>query len=150
MKIFTKRKRFCYCLQAFSTEEILECHIKDIFKIAKKELQWLKKCEYVKLKNYERKIKWPFTIYTDFHRVLVPEDKERKEKSRTLIQTNTNLLFVVKPALPHPLDLETVQGPFCRQFALYIFVNPLKIDFFLNSKNIKFFILHSILSFKSN
>ena len=28
------RKHFCrYCLQAFSTEEILKCHIKDCFKI---------------------------------------------------------------------------------------------------------------------
>ena len=29
-----ERKHFCdYCLQNFSTEEILECHVKDLFKI---------------------------------------------------------------------------------------------------------------------
>ena len=28
------RKHFCrYCLQAFSTEEILKCHVKDCFNI---------------------------------------------------------------------------------------------------------------------
>ena len=31
------RKNFCcYCLQDFSTEEILKCHIKDCFKIKSK------------------------------------------------------------------------------------------------------------------
>ena len=27
------RKHFCYCLQAFSAEQLLKCHIKDCFKI---------------------------------------------------------------------------------------------------------------------
>ena len=33
-----------------------------------------KKGEYVKFKNYERKIKSPFIIYADLESVLVPED----------------------------------------------------------------------------
>ena len=32
------------------------------------------KGEYVKFKNYERKIKSPFMIYADFESILVPED----------------------------------------------------------------------------
>ena len=35
-----------------------------------------KKGEYVKLKNFERKTKSPFIIYTDFEITLMPEDNE--------------------------------------------------------------------------
>ena len=44
-----------------------------------------KKGEYVKLKNYERKIKSPFTIYADFESNLMPEDngKQNPEESCT-------------------------------------------------------------------
>ena len=50
-------KHFCrYCLQAFSTEEILKRHIKDCFKIdGKQRIIMPRKSEYVKFKNYERK-----------------------------------------------------------------------------------------------
>ena len=75
----------CYCLQAFSTEE-KKHHIKDWFKINGK--QWIlmpKKDEYVKLKNYESKIKSPFMIYADFESTLVPEDngKQNPKESYT-------------------------------------------------------------------
>ena len=33
-----------------------------------------KKNWYDRLKNYERKIKWPFLIYTSFQILFVPED----------------------------------------------------------------------------
>ena len=33
-----------------------------------------KKGEYIKLKNFRRKIKSPFMIYADFESILVPED----------------------------------------------------------------------------
>ena len=70
------RKHFCcYCFQAFSTEEILIRHIKDCFKInGRKRIMMPKKGEYVKFRNYERKIKSPFIIYTGFEIVLVPEN----------------------------------------------------------------------------
>ena len=70
------RKHFCrYCLQAFSTEKILKSHIKDCFKInGKQTIKMLKKGEYVKFKNFERKLKSPLTIYADFERILAPED----------------------------------------------------------------------------
>ena len=49
----------CYCLYAFITEEILMRHIKDCFKInGKQTIKMTKKGEYVKLKNFERKIKY--------------------------------------------------------------------------------------------
>ena len=62
------RKHFCcYCLQAFSSEEILKSYIKDCFKInGKQTIKMPKKREYIKFKNYVRKIKSPFMIYADF------------------------------------------------------------------------------------
>ena len=53
----------CYCLHAFSTEEMLKHHIKDCFKINDKQRIMIpKKGEYVKFKNCERKIKSLFMI----------------------------------------------------------------------------------------
>ena len=44
-----------------------------------------KKGEFVKFKNYERKIKSPFLIYADFESILVPQNDEKQnaEKSYT-------------------------------------------------------------------
>ena len=79
------RKQFCcYCLQAFSTEEILKCHINDCFKInGKQSIIMLKKCEYDTFKNFERKLKSPFIIYTDFESILVPEDNGKQDLEQT-------------------------------------------------------------------
>ena len=72
------RKIFCrYCLQSFSTEEILKRHVKDCFITnLKQRIIMLKKEEHVKFKNYERKIKSPFIIYAYF---------EKKAKSRRVL-----------------------------------------------------------------
>ena len=44
----------CYCWQAFSTEEILKCHINDQFKSNdKKMIQMPREGDYVTVKNYE-------------------------------------------------------------------------------------------------
>ena len=61
------RKYFCgYCSQYFITEEILKRHIKDCLNInGKQTIKMNKKGKYVKFKNFERKIKSPFMIYTD-------------------------------------------------------------------------------------
>ena len=49
-----KKHFYCYCLQAFSTEEILKCHVEDCFKIdGKQKIIVPKKSEYDKFKNYE-------------------------------------------------------------------------------------------------
>ena len=37
-----------------------------------------KKGKYVRFKNYERKIKSPFRIYTDFKSILVPENSGKQ------------------------------------------------------------------------
>ena len=70
------RKHFCcYCLHAFITKEILQCHIKDYFKIdGKQTIKMPKKGDYVKFKNFKRQKKLPFMIYADFESILVPED----------------------------------------------------------------------------
>ena len=75
-----RRKHLCcYCLQAFSTKETLKLHIKDCFKIkGKQRVEMPKKGEYVTLKYYEWKIKSPFTIYTDFESILVPENNGKQ------------------------------------------------------------------------
>ena len=56
-----KKKHFCrYCLQPFSLEETLKHCIKDCFKInGKQKIVMAKIGEYVKFKNYEKKV----TIY---------------------------------------------------------------------------------------
>ena len=56
----------CYCLQAFRTAETLTFHIKDCFEINGKEsIKMFAKGEYVRFKNYERKIKSLFMISAD-------------------------------------------------------------------------------------
>ena len=37
-----------------------------------------RKSEYVKFRNYERKIKSSFIIYADFESILVPENNEKQ------------------------------------------------------------------------
>ena len=91
------RKHFCcYSSQAFSTEEILKRHIKDCFKIdGKQGIKMPKNGEYLKFKNFERKIKAPFMTYADFENILVPEKMESKIQM-SLIQTNIkNILLAV-------------------------------------------------------
>ena len=73
-------------LQAFITKEIFKCHINDCFKInGKQNIKMPKIGEYVKSKNYERKIKSPFMIYADFQSILVPEynGKQNPDESYT-------------------------------------------------------------------
>ena len=65
----------------FMYDHTLKCEIKDCFKINGKErITTPKKGEYVKLKNYERKIKSPFIVYADFESILVPEDNEKQNR----------------------------------------------------------------------
>ena len=79
MLYVVEKNLYLYCLQGFSTEEILKCHFKDCFRInGKQRIIIPNKDEYVKFKNYERKIKSQFIIYTDFESILVPEDKGKQ------------------------------------------------------------------------
>ena len=47
--------------------------------MVKKMFKMPKQGEYVKIKNYESKIKLTFMIYADFESNLVPEDNGKKE-----------------------------------------------------------------------
>ena len=51
------RKRLCrYCLQSFSTPEILKTHVNDFFKINSKQMNKApKKGEWIKFRNYGTK-----------------------------------------------------------------------------------------------
>ena len=42
-----------------------------------------KRGEYVQFKNYERKVKSPFIIYTDFESILGPENKRKQNPDKT-------------------------------------------------------------------
>ena len=63
-----EEKNFCRCcLQAFITAEKLKYHFKYCFKINGKEtIKMSKKGEYIKFKNFERKIKSLFMFYVNF------------------------------------------------------------------------------------
>ena len=74
------RKYFClYSLKAFRTAEKLKYIIKDCFKTnAKQTIKMPRRIECVKFKNFDRKIKSSFMIYTDFESILVPEDNGKQ------------------------------------------------------------------------
>ena len=74
------RKHFWrYCLQDFRTAETFKCYIKDSFKINNKQtIKMSKKSEYIKFKNFRRKIKSLFKFYADFESILVPKDNEKR------------------------------------------------------------------------
>ena len=74
--LYTVEKFFChYCLQSFSTAEILKLNIKDRFKInTKQKITMRKRADNVKFKTCQRKIKSLFIIYGCFENILQPED----------------------------------------------------------------------------
>ena len=66
---------FHYCLQSYSTVQILDRHVNDCFEInCKQMIKMDKKGESVKCKTYMRKRKLPFMIYADFEKNLVLEN----------------------------------------------------------------------------
>ena len=46
------------------------------------------KGEYVKFKNYQRKIKSPFIIYADFESILMPKDHGKQNPKESYKQTS--------------------------------------------------------------
>ena len=124
-----RRKRFCrYCLQAFSTEEILTSHIKDWFKInGKQRIIMSKKGEYVKFKNYERKIKSPFISYADFESILVLENNGKQNQEESYTNKYKNIMLAVMD-----INLVCIDDKFRKPFktylgedAVYNFINSL-------------------------
>ena len=47
-----------------------------------------KKGQYIKFKNFERKIKSPFMIYADFESILVPEDNGKQNPNESYTSKN--------------------------------------------------------------
>ena len=124
-----RRKHFCrYCLQAFSTEEILTSHIKDWFKInGKQRIIMSKKGEYVKFKNYERKIKSPFISYADFESILVLENNGKQNQEESYTNKYINIMLAVMD-----INLVCTDDKFRKPFktylgedAVYNFINSL-------------------------
>ena len=83
-----KRRHFCcYYLEAFSAAEMLKNHVNDYFKISGKEMiKMSKKGDYVRFKNYERKIESSM-IYANFESFSMPENnwKENPDEPKQAI-----------------------------------------------------------------
>ena len=108
---------FCqYCVQAFSSEEILKSHIKEGFKInGKQKIIMPKKGEYVKFKTYERQIKLPFIIYADFESILVPENNGKQNPNKSY--TNK---YQKHSACSYGYELVCVNDKFSKPFKSYL------------------------------
>ena len=103
------RKHFCrYCLQAFTAG--------DCFKINDKQrIIMPKRGEFVKFKNYERTIKSPFIIYSDFESILVPGNNEKEYPEDSY--TNKHQKHI---ACSYGYQLLCVDDKFSKPFKTYL------------------------------
>ena len=119
---------FCrYFWQGFSTEEILKLHFKDCFKI--NGTKWgiiPKKGKYVKFKSYERKIKSPFIIYSDFESIFLvqennweqnPEGSYRNKYKKNIACSYGYKLVCVDNKFSNPFKI------YLGEYAVYNFLN---------------------------
>ena len=83
-----------------------------------------KKCEHVKFKNYERKIKSAFIIYADFESILVPEDNGKQNPK----ESYTNIKNI---AFGYDYKLVCVDDKFSKSFKTYLGKNA--VYNFINS-----------------
>ena len=74
-----------------------------------------KKGEYVKFKNYERKIKSSFMIYADFESILVPENNEKQNPN----ESDTNK-YQKHVACSYGYELVCVDDKFSDPFKSYL------------------------------
>ena len=86
-----------------------------------------KKGEYVKFKNYERRIKSPFMIYADFESILVPEDNGKQNPKEPFANKCQKLI-----ACSYGYKLVCVDDKFSKLFksyfgkdAVYNFINSI-------------------------
>ena len=71
-------------MHAFITEDILKHHIKDCFKInGKQTIKVPKNGRYTKCKNVEKKNKITIYDFSDFERILVPEDNVKQNLNKS-------------------------------------------------------------------
>ena len=86
-----------------------------------------RKDEYVRLKNYKRKIKLTYMIYADFESILVPEDNRKQNPDGTY--TNKYQKHV---ASTYSYKLVCVDDMFSKSFKSYLDKDV--IFNFINSK----------------
>ena len=115
--LYLGRKHFCrYCLQAFRTAANLKCHLKDCFKInGKQTIKMSKKDEYIKFKNFGRKIKSPFMFYADFESILVPEDNGMQNRNESYTHK-----YQKHAAFSYGYKLVCVDDKFSKPFKSYL------------------------------
>ena len=107
------RKHFSrYCLHAFITEEISKRHIKDCLKLL---VKMPKKDEYVKFKNFERKIRSPFMIYLNFESIVLHENNGKQNPNE--FYTNKYRKHV---ACSYGYKLVCVDDKFSKPFKSYL------------------------------
>ena len=105
---------FQYCLQAFSSEEILKSHIKDCLKVNGKQ-RIIMKGEFVKFKHYERKIKLPFMIYDDFESTLVPKNNGKQNPNESYTNKYQNDI-----ACSYGYKLVCIDDKLSKPFKIYL------------------------------
>ena len=88
-------KHFCYCLQVFSTEEILKHHINDCFKINGEQMIQMmsKEDSNVKFKKYEKISPWFIQILEVFRSQKTMKSKIQMNLKQTNIK-NMLLAFM--------------------------------------------------------
>ena len=98
------------------TEEILKRHIKHCFKInGKQRIAMPKNGEYVKFKNFERKIKSSFMIYVDSKSILVPEDNGKQNPNESCTKK-----YKKHVACSYGYKLVCVDNKFSKPFKSYL------------------------------
>ena len=85
-----------------------------------------KKGEYVKFKNYGRKIKSPFIIYAGFESILVSEDNGKQN-----LEESSKNKYKKYTACSHDYKLVCVDDKFSKPFKTYLDEND--IYDFINS-----------------
>ena len=123
-----KENIFVVIVYTLSLQKTLKLHIKDCFKSnSKQTIKVTKRGEYVKFKDFERKIKSLFLSYADFESILVPEDNRKQNPNESY--TNKYQKHV---ACSYGYKLVCVDDKFSKPFksylgedAVYNFINSL-------------------------
>ena len=73
-----------------------------------------KKSEYVRFKNFERKVKSPFMIYVDFESIVAPEDNRRQNLGESYTSKHQKHV-----ACSYGYKLVYIDDKFSKSFKLY-------------------------------
>ena len=91
------KKHFCvFCLQCFSSEDILNKHKTDCIIInGKQSIKMPKKNSFVKFENFHKQLPVPFVIYADFEAITQKIDSCQKIQINHTQKHIKNILIVV-------------------------------------------------------